>query len=39
VRLVLALSVVLVLACVAMLFPAEIVDLISWMEEWFDEQS
>jgi hypothetical protein len=30
---------VLVLTCVAMLFPAEVVDLISWVEDWFDEQS
>jgi hypothetical protein len=38
-RLVLALGLVLVLTCVAMLFPAEVVDLISWVEDWFDEQS
>jgi hypothetical protein len=39
-RLVLALCLVLVMACVAILFPTEVVDLISWVEEdWFDEQS
>jgi hypothetical protein len=38
-RLVLALCLVPVLTCVAMLFPAEVVDLISWVEDWFDEQS
>ena len=37
-RLVLALCLVLVLACVVMLFPTEVVDLISWVEDWFDEQ-
>jgi hypothetical protein len=30
---------VLVLTCVAMLSPAEVVDLISWVEDWLDEQS
>jgi hypothetical protein len=38
-RLVLALCLVLVMACVAMLFPAEVIDLISWVDDWFDEQS
>jgi len=39
VRLVLALCAVLVLASVAMLFPAEVINLISWVEDWFDEES
>jgi len=30
---------VVVLTGIAMLFPGEVVDLISWVEEWFDEES
>jgi hypothetical protein len=37
-RIVLFMGLVLVLAVVAMLFPGEVIDLISWVEEWFDEE-
>jgi hypothetical protein len=36
-RIVLFMGLVLVLAGVAMLFPAEVVDLISRVEDWFEE--
>jgi hypothetical protein len=36
-RLVLVMGFMLVLAGVAMLFPAELVDLISRVEDWFEE--
>jgi hypothetical protein len=35
---VLAIGLFLVMAGVAMRFPAEVVGLISWVEEWFDQE-
>jgi hypothetical protein len=36
--LVVAIGLFLVIAGIAMSFPAEVVGLISWVEDWFDEE-